>query len=235
MTHKNIKEEIRNSYAKIANDHTSESCCVDTACCPTKDLAHTMTESYVQIKGYQKEADLALGCGIPTQVANIREGDTVIDLGSGAGNDVFIARQMVGKTGRVIGIDSTPEMVIRALKNNLKLGFNNVEFYLNEIENMENIADDSIDVAISNCVMNLVSDKKQAFSEVFRVLKFGGHFSISDIVFTRKVTIIDIGRGRNACRLCCRGKRKRQVSGDHQIGWFQQYTGEKRKVDRVAQ
>jgi arsenite methyltransferase len=136
------------------------------------------------IEGYHKEADLSLGCGIPTEIADIKEGDTVIDLGSGAGNDVFIARKIVGETGKVIGIDMTPEMVIRALQNNQKLGYKNVEFVLGEIENMQGIASNTADVVISNCVMNLVPDKEKAFKEVHRILKTNGHFSISDIVYS---------------------------------------------------
>ena len=125
----------------------------------------------------------SLGCGLPTEIANIHEGDTVIDLGSGAGNDAFIARRIVGDTGKVIGIDMTPEMVIRALQNTQKLSYKNVEFVLGEIENMNEVSNNIADVVISNCVMNLVSDKEKAFNEVNRVLKVGGHFSISDIVF----------------------------------------------------
>jgi SAM-dependent methyltransferase len=143
-----------------------------------------MTVDYASIEGYHKEADLSLGCGIPTEIADIKEGDTVIDLGSGAGNDVFIARKIVGEKGKVIGIDMTPEMVIRALKNNQKLGCKNVDFVFGEIENMQGIADNTADVVISNCVMNLVPDKEKAFKEVHRILKTNGHFSISDIVYS---------------------------------------------------
>jgi arsenite methyltransferase len=117
-------------------------------------------------------------------IADIREGDTVIDLGSGAGNDAFIARKIVGDTGKVIGIDMTPEMVIRARQNNQKLGYKNVEFVTGEIENMHGITSNTIDVVISNCVMNLVPDKEKAFKEVYRILKPNGHFSISDIVYS---------------------------------------------------
>jgi ubiquinone/menaquinone biosynthesis C-methylase UbiE len=120
---------------------------------------------------------------MPTKMAGIQQDDTVIDLGSGAGNDVFIARQLVGEGGRVIGIDMTPEMVERAKKNNQKLGFKNVEFVLGEIEDMKDIPNESVDVVISNCVMNLVPDKERAFKEIHRILKTGGHFSISDIVY----------------------------------------------------
>lgn len=182
MVHNEIKDQIKKSYGEIAKGNQSIGCCSNTACCSPEQLSTSMTGDYSEVKGYQKEADLALGCGIPSEIANIQEGDTVIDLGAGAGNDVFIARKIVGEKGRVIGVDFTPEMVIRALQNNQKMGFENVEFHLNEIENMNAIESNTADVVISNCVMNLVTAKEKAFSEVFRVLKKGGHFSISDIV-----------------------------------------------------
>lgn len=141
-----------------------------------------MAEDYAHLAGYEQIADLSLGCGLPTETANIQAGDTVIDLGSGAGNDAFVARGIVGESGRVIGIDMTPEMVSRARENTQRLGFKNVEFAHCEIENMTVVPDGTADVVISNCVMNLVPDKAKAFGEVFRVLKRGGHFSISDIV-----------------------------------------------------
>lgn len=180
-----IKSEIKKSYGDIAKGNIQVGCCsTDTACCITDEFSNSMTEDYSNVEGYEKSADLALGCGLPTEIANIHEGDTVIDLGSGAGNDVFIARGIVGESGKVIGIDMTPEMVIRALQNNQKLGYKNVEFQLGEIENMQNIPTNTGDVVISNCVMNLVPDKEKAFKEVNRVLKIGGHFSISDIVYS---------------------------------------------------
>lgn len=167
-----IKEEIKKSYGTIAKNRNS------TSCCNNKNAA-----DYTSVIGHQKEADLALGCGLPTEIANIKEGDTVIDLGSGAGNDVFIARKIVGEKGKVIGLDITPEMINRAIQNNHKLGYKNVEFVLGEIEDMQGVPDKTADVVISNCVMNLVFDKEKAYKEVFRVLKTGGHFSISDIVY----------------------------------------------------
>ncbi|MTI31966.1 arsenite methyltransferase [Xanthovirga aplysinae] len=185
MQAEKIKSEIRKSYGNIAKGKKTESCCNNTGCCTSDDLGTSMKEDYSKVaKGYQKEADLSLGCGLPTEIANIKEGDTVVDLGSGAGNDVFIARSIVGDSGKVIGIDMTPEMVIRALQNNQKLGFKNVEFVLGEIEDMKEIPEHSADVVISNCVMNLVPDKAKAFNEIHRILKVGGHFSISDIVHT---------------------------------------------------
>lgn len=178
-----IKERIKASYGAIAKNEGSAGCCGSDTCCTVMEAGTAMKEDYSAVDGYQQSADLSLGCGLPTEIANINEGDTVIDLGSGAGNDAFIARKIVGETGRVIGIDMTPEMVIRALQNNQKLGFKNVEFVLGDIEDMKPIQSGVADVVISNCVMNLVPDKQKAFSEVHRVLKTGGHFSISDIVF----------------------------------------------------
>lgn len=178
-----IKNEIKRSYGDIAKGNGSSGCCSSgSVCCPA-DGAGSISEAYSSIEGYQKEADLALGCGLPTEIANIKEGNTVIDLGSGAGNDAFIARKIVGEKGKVIGVDFTPEMVIRAWQNNQKLGYNNVEFLLDEIENMQSVPDEIADVVISNCVMNLVPDKESAFKEIHRILKVGGHFSIADIVF----------------------------------------------------
>jgi arsenite methyltransferase len=183
MQNEIIKTEIKKSYALIAKGDNSEGCCSNTACCKGGSFA-AMTGGYNQIEGYQKEADLSLGCGIPTAMADICEGNTVIDLGSGAGNDAFIARKIVGDTGKVIGMDMTPEMVIRARLNNQRLGYKNVEFVTGEIENMHMITSNTIDVVISNCVMNLVPDKEKAFKEVYRILKLNGHFSISDIVYS---------------------------------------------------
>ena len=142
-----------------------------------------MSDEYDHVQGYSEDADLKLGCGLPTEFAKIKPGNTVIDLGSGAGNDCFVARHEAGETGKVIGIDFTPAMIDKARLNADKLKYNNVEFRLGDIENipvMSNIAD----VVVSNCVMNLVPDKSKAFSEVHRILKTGGHFSISDIVLT---------------------------------------------------
>jgi len=183
MNTETIKSEIKKSYGLIANGTIQVGCCApEGGCCNNSEFGTSMSEGYDQVAGYQKDADLSLGCGLPTEIANIQPGNTVLDLGAGAGNDVFVARSLTGETGKVIGIDMTPEMVIRALQNNQKLGFKNVEFHLGEIEHMPVIASNSVDVVISNCVMNLVPDKEKAFREVHRVLKNGGHFSISDIV-----------------------------------------------------
>jgi SAM-dependent methyltransferase len=142
-----------------------------------------MSDEYDHLDGYNPDADLKLGCGLPTEFARIQTGDTVVDLGSGAGNDCFVARHETGATGRVIGIDFTEAMIEKARENADKLGFNNVEFRLGDIEHLP-LAANRADVVVSNCVMNLVPDKTKAFSEVYRILKPGGHFSISDIVLT---------------------------------------------------
>jgi len=177
-----IKKEVLNKYASIAKSQNGEEgCCDDSGCCSTDKSV--MDLNYDNVEGHVEDANLSLGCGIPTEVAQISKGDTVVDLGSGAGNDVFVARQIVGETGKVIGVDFTPEMVILALKNNQKLGFKNVDFVMNDIDNMTGVEDGIADVVISNCVLNLVPNKTKVFSEINRILKVGGHFSISDIVY----------------------------------------------------
>lgn len=175
-----LKKVVKDKYGEIAqHGKSAASCCASTSCCSTTDF--TFSDDYSRKDGYVAEADLGLGCGIPTDVANIKPGDTVLDLGSGAGNDVFVARSIVGEAGRVIGIDMTPEMIERANKNKQKLGFTNVDFRLGDIEQMP-VESNSVDVAVSNCVFNLVPDKRRAFAELYRVLKPGAHFSVSDIV-----------------------------------------------------
>lgn len=172
----NMKDVVKEKYAEIAS--TGSSCCGSNE----KVVDYTMfQDDYSKFAGYVADADMGLGCGVPTEHAGIKEGDTVLDLGCGAGNDVFIARTKVGKTGRVIGVDMTQEMIDKANRNKEKLGFQNVEFKLGEIEQLP-IEKEVIDVALSNCVLNLVPNKKSAFSEIFRVLKPGAHFCISDIV-----------------------------------------------------
>lgn len=177
-----IKEQVRETYTEIAlQDKTvnASSCCGATSCCGEGNSL--MAEDYSRLKGYNPDADLGLGCGLPTQFAKIEKGDVVIDLGSGAGNDCFVARAETGETGKVIGIDMTGAMISKARANAEKLGFHNVEFRLGEIENMP-VTSNAADVIVSNCVLNLVPDKEKAFAEIYRVLKPGGHFSISDIV-----------------------------------------------------
>jgi len=186
METQEIKTIVKEKYGEIAKQSKEEkkSCCgeSDSSCCDTVDYS-TFALDYTKLKGYNPDADLSLGCGIPTEFAKIKEGDTVIDLGSGAGNDVFVARALTGEKGEVIGIDFTEEMISKARLNNDKLGFNNVEFRYGDIENLP-VTSNQADVIISNCVLNLVPDKAKAFAEIYRVLKPGGHFSVSDIVVT---------------------------------------------------
>src|SRR4030095_16890359 len=179
-----LKDLVKKSYTKIAEqskERNESSCCGGTGCCSEEVDYTVFAEDYQKLKGYNPDADLGLGCGVPTEFAQIREGDTVVDLGSGAGNDVFIARAIAGETGRVIGIDMTRAMIEKAEKNNAKLGFTNIEFRLGDIENLP-LEDNVADVTISNCVLNLVPDKEKAFKEIYRTMKPGGHFSVSDIV-----------------------------------------------------
>lgn len=180
MDQQKIKADVKRKYGEIALK--SGSCCGGDSCCSTEPIDYTvMSESYSELDGYVAEADLGLGCGLPTQHAGIKSGDVVVDLGSGAGNDVFVARSIVGESGRVVGIDMTEEMIHKANVNNQKLGYKNIEFRLGEIEALP-LPDAFADVVISNCVLNLVPDKEKAFAEIYRVLKPGGHFCISDIV-----------------------------------------------------
>jgi arsenite methyltransferase len=180
-TTEEIKKAVKESYTKIAVAEKDESSgCCSPGCCGDKDTA-VVDMDYSKLKGYNPDADLNLGCGVPTEFAKIKEGDTVLDLGSGAGNDVFVARAITGEKGRVIGVDFTEAMIEKANKNNSKLGFTNVEFRYGDIENLP-VEDNTADVTISNCVLNLVPDKEKAFAEIYRTMKPGGHFSVSDIV-----------------------------------------------------
>jgi ubiquinone/menaquinone biosynthesis C-methylase UbiE len=180
-----IKNTVRQIYGNIAEQNREQnagSCCGVGGCTPYTIFA----EDYSNLEGYNPDADLGLGCGLPTQFAQIKPGDTVVDLGSGAGNDCFIARSKVGESGKVIGVDMTPAMIEKAEANAKKMGFTNVQFRLGEIENLP-IGGNQADVVISNCVLNLVPDKRKAFSEIFRILKPGGSFSISDVVLVGKL------------------------------------------------
>ena len=178
-----LKYIVKEKYGKIATQskiQNETSCCGATGSCSTVDYT-IFSENYDKLKGYNAEADLGLGCGIPTQFASIQEGDSVLDLGSGAGNDCFVARAIVGESGHVTGIDFTEAMLEKAKRNALKLGFKNVEFVQGDIEDMP-LPDNHFDVIVSNCVLNLVPDKKKAFSGIYRVMKPTGSFCVSDVV-----------------------------------------------------
>jgi arsenite methyltransferase len=179
-----MKELVREKYTAIAlqsQTQNATSCCGATSSCCGDEVYNIMADDYTKLEGYNPEADLGLGCGLPTEFAKIKEGDTVIDLGSGAGNDAFIARRFTGKTGKVIGIDFTEPMIKKARTNADKLELNNVEFRQGDIDDMP-VTSNYANVIVSNCVLNLVPNKHKVISEIYRVLKPGGHFSISDIV-----------------------------------------------------
>lgn len=183
QTENQLREMVRKKYAEIV-DSSAGDCCSSSCCGDNQDggLGYSMIgEAYDGVEGYVADADLNLGCGVPVEHAGMEPGQTVLDLGSGAGLDAFVSRKHVGSSGHVIGVDMTAGMIAKARENSTKLGFENVEFRLGEIEHLP-VVNDSVDLVISNCVLNLVPNKKQAFSEIFRVMKPGGHFCISDIV-----------------------------------------------------
>jgi ubiquinone/menaquinone biosynthesis C-methylase UbiE len=175
-----LKKIVKDKYSEIALSAETKGCGCGCGSSGSIDFV-IMKDEYSNLDGYLPDADLKLGCGLPTEYAGIKKGDTVIDLGSGAGNDVFVARSLVGEKGKVIGIDMTEEMILKANRNKEKLNAVNVDFHLGEIENLP-VENNVADVVISNCVLNLVPDKEKAFYEIFRVLKPGAHFCVSDIV-----------------------------------------------------
>jgi arsenite methyltransferase len=189
MENENLKSIVKEKYGQIAKKSLVElnsSTCCGTQCCSDVQDFTPFNDDYTKLKGYSKDADLKLGCGVPTEIAAIKVGDTVLDLGAGAGNDAFVARALVGETGKVIGLDMTEAMIEKARRNAKALNYTNVEFILGDIEDMP-IESNHVQVVISNCVLNLVPNKAKAFAEMFRVLKPGGHFSVSDIVLSREL------------------------------------------------
>lgn len=229
QTETEIKEAVKQKYSEIAlqDKETNQSSCCGSGCCST-EVYNIMSDDYTALQGYNPDADLGLGCGLPTQFAKIKKGDTVIDLGSGAGNDCFIARAETGATGKVIGIDFTPPMIEKARANAEKLAFNNVEFRLGDIEKIP-VTTNVADVIVSNCVLNLVPNKDAAFKEIYRVLKPGGHFSISDVVLQGSLP----AKIRNAAEMyagCVSGAIQKEVYLETiQLNGFKNITIQKEK------
>ena len=207
MEDNEIKKIVRDQYGKIAS---YSSCCSPTAepkaassCCGDTESINEMGYSIEELKNLPEGANLGLGCGNPTASADLKEGEIVLDLGSGAGIDCFLAANKVGKSGKVIGVDMTYQMLDRARENAIKGKYENVEFRLGEIENLP-LADNSVDVIISNCVINLSTDKKRVYQEAYRVLKPGGRVIVSDIVLLKELPDI-IKQNMKAYASCVAG------------------------------
>src|SRR5690554_2074086 len=182
---KNLVWEKYSSIAKNSQFIATNGCCGTDDCCSTVEFS-MIGDEYIHVEGYNADADLGLGCGLPTQHAGIEKGHAVLDLGCGAGNDCFVARSPVGSSGKVTGLDFSQEMLTRANSNLKKFNYTNVEFIHGDIEEIP-LPNEGFDVVISNCVLNLVPDKKKAYAEIYRVLKNGGHFCISDVVLLNKL------------------------------------------------
>ncbi len=233
QTQDNVKEMVKQKYSEIALQHkeTNAASCCGSGCC-SDEVYNIMSEDYNEMEGYNPDADLGLGCGLPTQFAKIKKGDVVIDLGSGAGNDAFIARHETGETGKVIGIDFTPEMIDKARKHNEIRGFNNIEFRQGDIEKMP-VTANTADVIVSNCVLNLVPNKDGVIKEIYRVLKPGGHFSISDIVLVGELPA-DIKNAAEMYAGCIAGAiQKGEYLGLIEANGFKNITLQKEKVITV--
>lgn len=190
-----IKQTIRNNYGKIALEEGSAAACCGPGCCSSPSAAQTVTTvgyDANELESVPQASVLGVGCGAPVKFAHMQKGETVVDLGSGAGIDVFLSANRVGRSGRVIGIDMTNEMLERARKNAKKGGYANVEFRKGDIEERIPVDGNSADVVISNCVINLTTDKAKTFREIHRILKIGGRIVISDLVADRKTYSIDL-------------------------------------------
>jgi len=199
MQDKEIKKIVKKRYSKVAKK--TSSCGITCCSSNNQDIAHSIGYSEDEIKMFS-DANLGLGCGNPTALGEMKEGDVVLDLGSGAGFDCFLAASRVGSSGKVIGIDMTMEMINKADENAVKYGYKNVEFKQGDIDNLP-VENNSVDIIISNCVINLAPDKSKVFNEAFRVLKNGGRMYVSDIVLLEELT--EKQRNNEELIACCVG------------------------------